>query len=143
MKKYKFTAKIEALHGGGAYVLFPYDVEEEFGTKGKVLVKATFNGMPYIGSLIKYGNPLHMLPVPKAIREQTGTGPGDTIEIELWKDDAPKTIEVPAQFKKAMEKEGVLPFFDRLSYTHSKGVQPLDLRSQKGRNAPEETGESG
>jgi hypothetical protein len=32
MKQYKFQATIEAADGGGAYVLFPYDVEMEFGT---------------------------------------------------------------------------------------------------------------
>ena len=72
MKKYKFKAKIEAGDGGGAYVLFPYDIEKEFATKGKVSVKATFDGVPYRGSLIKYGNPLHMLGMLKAIREQIG-----------------------------------------------------------------------
>ena len=61
MKKYKFKAKIEAGDGGGAYVLFPYDPEKEFATKGKVPVKATFNGVAYTGSLIKYRNPLHMM----------------------------------------------------------------------------------
>jgi hypothetical protein len=81
MKKYKFEAKIEAGDGGGAYVLFPYDTVNEFGTKGKIPVKATFSGLPYAGSLIKYGHPLHSLGMPKAIREQTGKGPGDTIEV--------------------------------------------------------------
>ncbi len=57
MKKYKFKAKIEAGDGGGAYVLFPYDTGKEFTTKGKVPVKATFDGVPYTGSLIKYGKP--------------------------------------------------------------------------------------
>ena len=64
-------------------VLFPYDVEKEFGSKGKVPIKASFNGVPYAGSLIKYGNPQHMLPILKAIREQIGKGPGDTIEVQL------------------------------------------------------------
>jgi hypothetical protein len=41
MKTYKFKAKIEASDGGGAYVLFPYDTEAEFATRGKVPVKAT------------------------------------------------------------------------------------------------------
>jgi hypothetical protein len=72
MKKYKFKGKIEAGDGGGAYVLFPYDTGKEFATKGKVPVKATFDGLPYTGSLIKYGHPLHSLGMPKAIREQTG-----------------------------------------------------------------------
>jgi hypothetical protein len=86
MKKFKFKARIEPGDGGGAYVLFPYDVEEAFGTKGKVAINATFNGVPYCGSLFKYGFPQHILPVLKAIREQTGTKPGDTIEVEVWRD---------------------------------------------------------
>lgn len=81
-------------------------------------IRATFNGVPYKGSLIKYGHPLHMLPMLKAIREQTGTGPGDTVEVELWKDDGLRSVEVPTQFKDAMEREEVFPFFERLSYTH-------------------------
>lgn len=35
MKNYRFKAKIESAPGGGAYVLFPYDTEKEFGTKGR------------------------------------------------------------------------------------------------------------
>src|SRR5690348_12395626 len=110
MKKYKFKAKIKAGDGGGAYVLFPYDVAEEFGTKGKVPVKATFDRVPYTGSLIKYGNPMHMLPILKAIRDQIGKRPGDTVEVELCKDEELRALEVPAQFEEAMRKGGVLPF---------------------------------
>ena len=120
MKKYKFKAKIEAGDGGGAYVLFPYDIEKEFATKGKVSVKATFDGVPYRGSLIKYGNPLHMLGMLKAIREQIGKGPGDTIAVVVWKDEEVRTVEVPAQFENLVKKEGLLPVFEKLSYTHRK-----------------------
>ena len=61
MKKYTFKAEIQADDGGGAYVFFPLDVETEFGTKGRVAVKATFDGVPYSGSLMKYEHPQHML----------------------------------------------------------------------------------
>jgi hypothetical protein len=120
MKKYKFKARIEAGGGGGAYVLFPYDTGKAFATKGRVPVKATFNGVPYTGSLIKYGNPHHMLVMLKAIREQTGKGPGDTIEVVVWKDEEVRTVEVPARFEKLIKKEGLLPDFEKLSYTHRK-----------------------
>ena len=120
MKKYKFKTKIEAGDGGGAYVLFPYDTAQEFGTKGKVHVKATFNGLPYTGSLIKYGHPLHSLGMPKAIREQTGKSPGDTIEVVVWRDEEVRTVEVPAHFENLMKKEGLLRVFGDLSYTHRK-----------------------
>jgi hypothetical protein len=120
MKKYSFKAEIYPGEGGGAYVLFPYDVETEFGTKGKVPVKATFDGVPYTGSLIKYGNPQHLLGVSKAIREQLGKQLGDMIDVQLWKDEEVRTIEVPVEFQRLLKKEGLLPLFDKLSYTHRK-----------------------
>jgi hypothetical protein len=120
MKKYKFNAKLEAGDAGGAYILFPYDTEKEFATKGKVPVKATLNGVPYTGSLIKYGHPLHMLGILIAIRTQIGKEPGDTIEVVLWKDEEVRTVEVPAEFKNLMKKEGLLAGFEKLSYTHRK-----------------------
>jgi hypothetical protein len=120
MKKYKFKAKIEAGDGGGAYVLFPHDTEKEFATRGRVPVKATFNSVPYRGSLIKYGNAQHMLPVLKAVREQIGKGPGDLIDVIVWRDDELRTLAVPPQFEKLMKQEGLLPSFEELSYTHRK-----------------------
>jgi hypothetical protein len=120
MKKYKFQAKIEAGDGGGAYVLFPFDVEKEFAAKGKVPVKATFDGVPYAGSLIKYGHPLHRLGVLKAIRQQIGKAPGELVEVVVWKDEAARSLDVPAAFEEAMKKEGLFESFQGLSYTHRK-----------------------
>ena len=122
MKKYKFKATIEAasVGAGGAFVLFPYDVEQEFGTKGRVPVKATFNGVAYAGSLVKYGHPQHMLGLLKAIRDEIGKVPGDTIDVTLWKDDAERTVETPPALKKLLKKEGLLAGFEKLSYTHRK-----------------------
>jgi hypothetical protein len=120
MKKYKFKAQIEAARGGGAYVFFPGDTEQEFGTKGKVPIHATFDGAPYTGSLLKYGFPQHTLHVPKATRTQLGKDIGDTVAVEVWKDDAIRTLEIPAEFKKLLKKENLLAIFEKLSYTHRK-----------------------
>jgi hypothetical protein len=76
--------------------------------------------VPYRGSLVKYGHPQHMLGLLKAIREQIGKGPGDPVDVEIWKDEEPRTLEAPADFKKAMKAAGVLPAFEKLSYTHRK-----------------------
>ncbi|HEY1161364.1 MAG TPA: YdeI/OmpD-associated family protein [Terracidiphilus sp.] len=120
MKKYKFKATIQAGIGGGAGVIFPYDVEKEFGVKGRVPVNATFNEVPYTGSLMKCGDASHMLGVLKGIREQIGKGPGDTIDVVVWKDEEVRTLEVPAEFAKLMKKEGLFAPFEKLSYTHRK-----------------------
>ena len=121
-KQIKFTATILAasVGGGGAYVLFPYDVEETFGTKGRVPVTATIDGEPYRGSLVKYGQPQHMFPVLKGIREKIGKNIGDTIEVILEHDTKEREIDAPADLKKALKASKLDKAFDKLSYTHRK-----------------------
>src|SRR5262245_37350695 len=102
MKKYKFKAKIQAGDGGGAFVFFPFDVQKEFGTKGKVPVEGTFDNVPYKESIFRYGYPQHVLGVPKAIREEIGKSVDDYIEVVLWKDETVRTIEVPEDFQKRL-----------------------------------------
>ena len=120
MKIYKFKAIIQSGMGGGAGVVFPFDVEKEFGTKGKVPFKSTIDGVPYTGSLMNYGAIGHTLGVLKDIRAQIGKGPGDMVEVVVWKDEAKRIVDVPPEFAKAMKKQGVLQFFDTLSYTNRK-----------------------
>jgi hypothetical protein len=120
MKKYKFRAIIQPGMGGGAGVVFPYDMEQEFGTRAKVPVKSTLDGVPYTGSLMKCGAADHMLAVLKGIREQIGKGPGDTIDVVVWKDAEERALEVPAEFERLMKKEGLLASFEKLSYTNRK-----------------------
>jgi|HubBroStandDraft_1064217.scaffolds.fasta_scaffold254837_2 hypothetical protein len=120
MKKYKFKAPIVGGSGGGAGVEFPYDVEQEFGTRANVPVKATIDGVPYTGSLMNCGMPNHVLGVLKAVREKIGKGVGDSVDIELWKDEAVRTVEAPPELEKLLKKEGLLAGFKKLSYTHQK-----------------------
>jgi Bacteriocin-protection, YdeI or OmpD-Associated/Domain of unknown function (DUF1905) len=118
VKTYRFKAKIEASDGGGAFVLFPFDVATEFGTKGKVPVRTRVAGRDYTGSLMSCGGTQHMLAVVKAIREETGKRPGDLIDVEVWRDDAPRTTNVPAALEKLLKREGLLGSFEQLSATH-------------------------
>jgi len=120
MQRYEFKAQLQAGDAGGAFVFFPFDVEKEFRAKGRVAVRATFNGAPYSGSLMKYGGPQHMLGMPKAIRDQVGKRPGDTVEVVVWKDTAERNVAIPPPFEDLMRKEGLLSFFEQLSYTHRK-----------------------
>ena len=52
-KTYEYDAVIQSsdIGKGGAYVVFPYNIREEFG-KGRVQVHATFDGEPYVGSIV-------------------------------------------------------------------------------------------
>ena len=119
-RKFTFDAEIRAGKGGGAYVVFPYDAQKEFGTNGKVPVGATIDGVPDKGALFRMGKPQHMLGVPKAIRVQLGKQVGDVVAVVLWKDEQPREVAVPAELLTRMKKAGVLAFFESLSLTHRK-----------------------
>ena len=122
MKQYKFKARIQegSVGSGGAGVEFPYDLEAEFGTRGNVPVRATLDGEPYRGSLMNCGLARHTLGVLKSVRAKIGKGPGDTIDVVVWKDGEVRTVEIPPAFKTLLKKEGLLAGFEKLSYTHRK-----------------------
>ena len=82
-KQYQFEAVIQKVPDiDGAYIIFPYDVKAEFG-KGRVKVRATFDGVPYDGSLVRMGTPQHILGLRKDIRQKIGKQPGDTVWVTI------------------------------------------------------------
>lgn len=87
-KTYTFTAVIQKVPDmDGAYVAFPYDVRAEFG-KGRVKVKATFDGHPYQGSLVNMGTGTHIIGIRKDIRALIGKQPGDTVTVTIREDES-------------------------------------------------------
>ena len=88
-KQYEFEAVIHEVPGkGGAYVIFPYDIREEFG-KGRVKVHATFDGEPYDGSIVNMGVKkedgavAYIIGLRKDIRLKIGKQPGDTVHVTI------------------------------------------------------------
>jgi len=84
MKKiYEFEAEIKKVPDiDGAYIEIPFDVKAEFG-KGRVPVRATFDGEPYEESLIKMGTPCHILGIRKDIRVKIGKQPGEIVKVTI------------------------------------------------------------
>lgn len=122
MKTYEFTGEIKK-HSfqDAAYIEFPYNVEEEFGVKGQVKVKATFDGYEYRGSLAKMGHYCHMIGITKKIREEINKQPGDMVQVVIIKDEAPRIVEIPEYFQaKLMENPEAKKFFEGLSYSNQK-----------------------
>jgi len=121
MKRFRFEAAIQRSDNGwGAFVLFPHDTQAEFGIKGKVPVQALLDGLPYTGTLMTMGMPCHILAVTKAIRDELGKAPGDLIQVELWKDDVPRTVDLPKDFAKLLKREKLLKDFEKLTMTRRK-----------------------
>ena len=82
-KVYEFDAILKKVPDiDGAYIDFPYDVKEEFG-RGRVKVRATFDGAPYDGSLVRMKTPNHIIGVRKDIRQKIGKQPGDMVHVTI------------------------------------------------------------
>ena len=86
-KRYEYDAALhEEPDSGGAYVAFPWDIRQEFG-KGRMKVRASFDGILYEGSIVNMGvkNPdgtvCYVIGVRKAIRQALCKGEGDTIHV--------------------------------------------------------------
>lgn len=122
MKTYNFQAEIlKHENMDAAYITFPYNVEEEFGSKGQVKVKAIFEGkIEYRGSLAKMGLDCHCLGITKKIRELLGKRPGDFIQVTLYMDNDPRIVEVPEDLKEELQKNMLKETFIKLSYTKQK-----------------------
>ena len=72
-----------------AYVEVPYDIKELFG-KGRLLVNATFDGIPYRGQVVKMGTPCYIIGVSKQIRKQIGKSFDDIVEVVIQERDSEK-----------------------------------------------------
>lgn len=82
-KLYEFEAEIKKVPDiDGAYIEIPFDVKAEFG-KGRVPVTATFDGVPYDGSLVRMKTPCHIIGIKKDIRAKINKQPGDIIKVTL------------------------------------------------------------
>lgn len=120
MSTHELDAEIRPGRGGGAYVEIPFDVVDVFGTRSRVKVQVRFEGMPYRGSIAPYGG-MHILGVPKAIREALGKSIGDTIRVVLEEDAAPRVVTPPEELARALDANPqAAAAFQGLSYSHQR-----------------------
>jgi hypothetical protein len=113
----RFEAIIEEGRGGGAFVTVPPEVDAALGGRGRIAVLATFDGIAYRGSVVTMGG-VRCIGVLKAIREEAGKGPGDTLTVTLEADRGERTVAVPDDLAEALEGAGLRQAFDAMSFSH-------------------------
>lgn len=101
-KIYEFEAIIEPVPDHhGAFVRFPYDVRQEFG-KGRVRVQATFDGVPYRGSIVNMGvknqdgSVCYIIGIRKEIQKQIGKCVGDPVAVTV-KEEPNGVLSMPEE----------------------------------------------
>ncbi len=121
MKKLKFKVRLVGIPGMDTAALSaPFDVAEVFGTRARVPVRGKINGFPYRSSLMPMDG-CHRMVVNREIREGAGVKAGDTVTVEMERDDALRTVAVPPQLSKELAKSKTARAnWEKLSFTPKK-----------------------
>lgn len=117
----EFDAVIERadLIGSSAFVPFPFDTKEQFGTAGRVPVTVRFDNIDYRGSLVTYGGS-HLILVLTDIQNRLGKGPGDSVRVRIELDTAERMVELDDDIAQALTDAGALASFRGMSYSHQR-----------------------
>lgn len=98
----------------------PPEVVEALGGKGRIPVTATFDGVPYRGSIVRMGGGA-VLGVQKAIMAEAGVRAGDSLTVVVRNDEGPREVEVPVDLAEALARNGAArAAFEGLSFSHKR-----------------------
>ena len=115
----RFEGVLESAgRGGGVLIRIPFDLREAFGGV-RVPVRVRVNGYEFRTTTAVMGGKA-LIGLNKKVREGAGLAVGDRVEVELERDEEPRTVEVPEAFASALAEAGLRHRFDGLSYTHRK-----------------------
>lgn len=86
---HQFAATVERSGDMDAgYIVVPVDIRKEYGV-GRLKVEATFDGVPYSGSVVNMGvkdsdgNICYIIGITKAIRQKIGKTFGDSVKVAI------------------------------------------------------------
>lgn len=105
-----------------AFVEFPFSVEELFGKKGQIKIRAVFDtAVEYRGSLVKMKSNYHLLGLTQEIRKQLGKTFGDEVMVSLIEDKEERIVEIAEDISIVFnENPEAKDLFNKMSYTHKK-----------------------
>ncbi|MEZ4456688.1 MAG: YdeI/OmpD-associated family protein [Gemmatimonadales bacterium] len=88
------------------FVVVPADLADRWGS-GQKAVAGSIAGHAFRGTASR-GEGALRIPVPRAYLEETGIARGDTVEVVLELDAAPRTVAVPAELQRVLESDAKL-----------------------------------
>ena len=97
-------------------------------------VVATVNGYTWRTTVTRMGGEF-LLGLSRGVREQAGVEAGDTVDVELELDTAPREVDLPEALAAALAQDAEAHVnFERLH--PPQGICPLDRRGQARRDTP-------
>src|SRR5687768_4643963 len=122
MSKLKFNTTILTSGKTATGICIPDDIIEKLGAGKKPPIKVTLHGYTYRSTVAVMGGKF-MVGVNADVREAAGVKGGDKLNVEIELDTEERTIEVPAEFQKMLNKNAAArKLFETLSYSKKKAL---------------------
>jgi Bacteriocin-protection, YdeI or OmpD-Associated/Domain of unknown function (DUF1905) len=116
----RLTTTLVARGPAAAVVLDPEQVAAVGEGAKRFPVLATVNGYSWRTTVTRMGGE-HLLGLNRAVREAADVEAGDTVEVAIELDTAPREVDVPEAFAGALAGDpAARAAFDSLSFTHRK-----------------------
>jgi hypothetical protein len=102
---FRFTATVERFEGKGAWYFleFPHDVKELFGTRAAVRMKGRINNVEIDRALMPMKSGFHVIALSGALRKQLKVREGETVEVEIWKNEDPDALDIPEELAETLD----------------------------------------
>jgi bacteriocin resistance YdeI/OmpD-like protein/uncharacterized protein DUF1905 len=106
--------------GNNTGIEVPADVLEALGAGKRPPVVVTVNGYQYRSTVASMGGK-YLLPFSAERRGESGIAGGDAIDVELELDTAPRTVDVPADLRAALDHASeAAAAWEKLPYSQQK-----------------------
>src|SRR5438105_10937463 len=103
----RFKTTLEPARGGGAVARIPEEHMAPLGGLKQMRVYGTVNGVAFRSSTMPYRGGFY-LGLHKATREAAGVAFGDSLEIEITRDDSPRVLALPPELEAAFRDQPAL-----------------------------------
>ena len=118
-----FRAVITAARGGGALIDVPPELIAGLGGLKQMRVVGTIDGHPFRSSTMPAGGGRLCIGIHRATRAAAGVDVGSEVEIQVSRDDSPRTLELAPELESAFVAEPALrTAFDRLSFSRRRDL---------------------
>lgn len=100
----------------------PANVVEALNAGKHPKVRVTINGYSYPSSIASMGG-VFMISVSAEVRANAGVKAGDTLDVEVVLDTAPREVVLPTDFADLLRQDSdALKFFEGLSYSNKRRI---------------------
>lgn len=126
----KFRTKVLQAGKTATGIEFPTKVIDALRAGKRPPVSVSINGHTFRSTVAVMGGK-YMLGINADVREAAGVAGGDTVDVEVELDTAPREVTVPPELSKALARNPkAKKFFDELSYS-KKRLYTVPIESAK------------